>query len=619
MLAAVILIVSIAVAPGFSPLPQDSAPKPLTKEFDLAHWGLKTVDQIGYVSLSILHLPEGDEIVIYDIRDKRPVIDEPEHVRSRTPEFEGEAYLVADFNRGHVNRLGGYFNNIQRAPSTAEVSLSAAPEGGRALTFVYTKETEGHAGFWMHLFDFKVPPIERVFFDASPFSFLTFKIRGGSGNEALALQVADREWEQKEDSLRIGQVGSFLPAGTITREWQQAWVPLSQLPHRIEKSELAGLIFLALEGGGMVQVQDIAFTLSEGAYPIKPDLPRTAEPAAGKAMWLWETFKLLKNRAAQDQLLEFCSDNGITELFLQVPYEQEKQGDDWIVEWDRPGLRDLLTRLHSQGLYCHALDGDARFALREWHDRVKALLREIIRFNRESVPEARFDAVRYDIEPYILPQFAGVQKNDIMSQYLSLLKDLKAMSEESGMEMGVDIPFWFDSLNRFFEPVAPYRGRPYSEAILDVVDNVGIMDYRTRAYGADGTITHADRELRYAEKRGKKIYVGLETGKLPDETILDFEAVEGPSTLAVRKLEGTRAALEWFPPGSQAPENRELLLFQSSSIPVPASKITFFNKTRRDLERVIRQTAQEFARYKSFAGFALHSYQSLRPWLERQK
>ena len=619
MLAAATLIVSLAVVPGPLLPQQGPGPETLTKEFDLAHWGLDSVERIGYVSLSIMHLPGGDEIVIYDIRGKKPTVSEAVHARSRTPEFEGEAFLVADFNEGNVNRLGGYFNDIQRAPSTAEVSLSAAPEGGRALTFVYTKETEGHTGFWMHLFDFKVPPRERVFFDASPFAFLTFRIRGTFGDEALALQVADREWERREDSLRIGPIGSFLPAGRITREWQQAWIPLSRLPHRIAKHELAGLVFLALEGGGTVQVQDIAFTLTEGADLDTPDLPRSAGPSPANAMWLWETFKLLNDGAAQDRLLAFCRDNGITELFLQVPYKQEKQGDDWIVEWDTPGLRELLTRLHSQDLTCHALDGDARFALREWHGRVKALLREIIRFNRESEPEARFDAVRYDIEPYILPQFAGVQKADIMAQYLALLKDLKAMAGETGMELGADIPFWFDSLNRFFEPVASYRGRPYSEAILDVVDNVGIMDYRTRAYGADGTITHADRELKYAEERGKKIYIGLETGKLPDETILDFEGVEGPSTISIRKLGETKAMLEWHPPGSRAPEHEGLLLFQSNSIPVPASKITFFDKTQRDLERVMRQTAQEFARYRSFAGFALHSYQSLEPWLERQK
>jgi hypothetical protein len=50
---------------------------------------------------------------------------------------------------------------------------------------------------------------------------------------------------------------------------------------------------------------------------------------------------------------------------------------------------------------------------------------------------------------------------------------------------------------------------------------------------------------------------------------------------------------------------------------VPATKISFANQDRRLMERVVRATADEFRRFRSFAGFAIHYAQSYRALLER--
>lgn len=601
-------------------IPADFQPaEQLSREVDLSHWGMGGIEDIGFVSIGVLHGPDQDQMVVYDIRKKKPVFQIPDRPWGAAPDFSGNTFLVADFNEGNVNRLGGYFNSFSRAPSTADVTLNSLPEGDQALTFAYTRDTSGFAGFWIHLFDFKAPPAQRVFLDSSPFRFLTFSIRGEHGQEALRLQVADREWETKEDSLPIDGVGAFLPGGGITREWQRAWVPLKSLPARIDPKELASVVFTVERGGGRVYVRDLAFTTSRAVSAVLSEAPPEASAPRGKGMWLWETAGLLGNPEAQDRLRSFCRDQRITDLFLQLPYRAEGEAGGWKISWDRPGMRELLTGLHSAGLICHALDGDAKYALSEYHDKVKATVREIIRFNRDSEPEARFDAVRYDIEPYLLPRFAGVHKEAVLRQYLALLKELKETTSAAGLDLGVDIPFWFDARSRFYEPVAELDGRPVTEKILDLVDNIGIMDYRTRAYGADGTIAQAVNEMLYAEKLGKSVFVGLETVPLPDETILDFEKGRGPPTLRIRKLDGTRARLEWSPTGSgPAEEEAGQALFQTNRIEVSASRITFQDKTWEDLDAVMRKTAREFGRYKSFYGFAIHSYESFRPWLARQ-
>jgi hypothetical protein len=83
--------------------------------------------------------------------------------------------------------------------------------------------------------------------------------------------------------------------------------------------------------------------------------------------------------------------------------------------------------------------------------------------------------------------------------------------DATGMVYGVDIPFWFD------EDVPPMplqynnQSKDLSRHLIDLVDNVGIMDYRNFAGGMDGIITHGLGEVEYASKMGKKIYIGLET------------------------------------------------------------------------------------------------------------
>ncbi|MDH3639522.1 MAG: hypothetical protein OES09_13840, partial [Gammaproteobacteria bacterium] len=186
-----------------------------SQQISLGDWGVTSPSQIGFVSLGILHKQGGDEMVIYNIRTKKPVVKEPKGTQGRIPSFEGDVFLVGNFNRGNVNRLGGYFNGFAKRPSRSTVTIKRAPDGVPALTFSYINEQGGFAGFWIHLFDFKAPPAKQIFLDINPFSYLTFAIRGEKGDENLVLQMADRIGEKKEDSLWIGDVASFLPGGKV--------------------------------------------------------------------------------------------------------------------------------------------------------------------------------------------------------------------------------------------------------------------------------------------------------------------------------------------------------------------------------------------------------------------
>ena len=597
---------------------RSSEKKPLRCEADLADWGLKDPSDVGYLSVGIYHKEGGDELVVYDIRKKKPVIEQPARPRSRIPPIQGKVFLLDDFHRGNMNRLGGYFSKIIRTPSQSHVTIDRASDGRRSLCFAYTQKSPGFAGFWIHLFDFKLPPKERIFLDVSPFRYLTFSIKGEEGKERLMIQVADYSWERKEDSLRIGPVGQFLPSGEIQESWQRAWIPLDRLPEGIKKEELASLVFLAQSGKGRVHIGDVAFTEVKDVPVPEPEAKKVRPPSPHRGMWLWNTKDLLGNVEEQMRLVGFCKQMGISEIFMQLPYVMEEKNGKREVLWDEKEVASLLSLLHEAAVRVHALDGDPRFALREWHGHVLATIRSVIRFNKSVPSGERFDGIRYDNEPYILPSFAGVQKKSIIEQYLELLRFSKELTASAGLEFGVDIPFWFDQNNEFFEPITEFRNRPLTHWILDIVDNIGIMDYRTEAYGADGIIGHALGELRYASKKGKKVFVGLETSALPDETILEFGAGKGPSGICLTKREGTKILLQWIPDSRAIGPQGGSFLVQQKKTFVPADKLTFANRSIGELTKIMEKAESEFREYPGFYGFAVHYYRSFRKLSQNQ-
>jgi len=255
-------LISVSCHLGLSTESAQSFP---SKEISLSDWGLNDASQIGYLSIGILHKKNGDEVVLYDIRERKPVLKTPKESRSQIPSLEDDFFLVSHFNHGNINRLGGYFNGFARHPSKSAVAIAKIPDDEPALTYSFENQSPGFSGFWIHFFDFKMPPSERVYLDATPFDYLTFSIRGEQGNEKIMLRMADRNLEKREDSMLVAEMSSILPHGKINTEWQTAWVPLSQLNPRINRNELANVVFqVAGNKSGRIYIKDMAFTKKKG-------------------------------------------------------------------------------------------------------------------------------------------------------------------------------------------------------------------------------------------------------------------------------------------------------------------------------------------------------------------
>ncbi|HYK89095.1 MAG TPA: hypothetical protein VE398_10015 [Acidobacteriota bacterium] len=612
---------------------------PLSGEVRESNWGISSWAVIRRGQAGVIHAGGGDELRIY-LLSSSPGVTVQSRVRSFTPSFSGDYYLVSSYDSGPQNLLGGYFNSFSLSPSAAGATIKRWDDGRRALTLDFLKAGTGFSGMWVHLFDLKKPAAERVYFDSTPFSHLAFWVRGGRGDERILLKASDAAWERKEDALPIGEVADFLPGHKIESGWQAAVVPMKRLPPALDRRQLAGLVFeIAGTGQGCIAIKDLAFSKASQAPPLSPPTaPPSGEVHVERALWVWNTRDILASPDQQRDLVAFCREMRITHLYLQLPNEARNLGASGEIRLEEGVWKPFLQLLNSNGIHPHALDGSKDYALPDWHARVLLTLDNVLRFNRSAGPNQRFWGIHYDIEPYLLEGFLGPRRQAILKGYLQLLQAIATKAHSGGLKFSVDVPFWYDALDEV-------TGKPFriefgglsklpSEHVIDLADQVSLMDYRTSAYGADGVIAQAQDELAYATQKGKQVFVGLETTSLPDEDLLDFEGEpvrsmpkDPPAGYSILIAPGGQTTVAYLVSRAQWDGVRRLLLDGGRNpesvfwwpvrkiTHVPSHKLTFKSLGVAHLNQTLDEALQELPRYRSFAGFAIHDYPGYRKLL----
>jgi len=338
-------------------------------------------------------------------------------------------------------------------------------------------------------------------------------------------------------------------------------------------------------------------------------------------------------------------------------------------------LRAILKSCSERGIRVHAMDGYPEYALRPFHPEVLALVGAIIDYNEAANPDERFYGVHLDNEPYQLLGFDGPERENILAQYLELNEKAMALLKErkSDLVYGVDIPFWLDEKDMDGNPsgLVTYKGvrKDAAKHIIDIVDNIGVMDYRNFACGVDGMIYHARGEIDYADKVGKKIYLGVETFKYeptpvtfvygpPEKDWLALQnglagcvfssRVDGfqvrsftdgqrryvglaeragmgrdaynAALAGLYRLYGARETnTDSLAKAAAAglkhnPDYRGFAPFVQThaagftTTEIMLDKITFAGKTQREMEDVLKEVGEFYRSNPSFAGFAVHHY-----------
>lgn len=179
---------------------------------------------------------------------------------------EAEVKLIDDFN-GSTNLLGGRTSIYQQEPSKVLFRAEEVERGGKrkkVLMLKYDKKNEGGPygkGGWCGYYTL-LKSYDK-YFDASEYKVLTLWVKGAKGDENFKVGLADRHWEGVGDSVKSDQIGTYLKAGKITKDWQKAVIPLDSF--FIDFKEMASLAicfesdcFVDGSGTGRIYIDDIA-------------------------------------------------------------------------------------------------------------------------------------------------------------------------------------------------------------------------------------------------------------------------------------------------------------------------------------------------------------------------
>jgi hypothetical protein len=369
---------------------------------------------------------------------------------------------------------------------------------------------------------------------------------------------------------------------------------------------------------------------------VAPD-PASQKSPRLSAMWVWNTAEILSGPSEREALLKLVSDEGIDRVFLYVPAAEGLAPAAGFVPFDGSALGPLVADLRSVGAAAYALDGDPDYARPENHAGVLRTVDRVRAHNASVPPEQRFYGVRYDIEPYLQPGFQGPRRTEILSEYVSLVRDVAAVAHAGGLAVGVDIPFWLDGPHEVsgepFEAVLDGRLAGVLDHLLPLVDDVALMAYRTFAEGPDGVVTHVAGELSRARAAGTDVFVGVETTDVLDEELYTFrgrgrvgipQGTDAP-WVVLQALDDDRVRV-WLVDGERARgalldeidgDGRPLTYwFAGLPLPLPGSRLSFHSLGAETMRRTAAEIIERVGDVPTFRGLAYHDYRALSALLE---
>ncbi len=235
------------------------------------------------------------------------------------------------------------------------------------------------------------------------------------------------------------------------------------------------------------------------------------EPQASRAMWTWEgpSYAMLESPAVADDALAFLQRKRVNVVYLYADAFQRRN----LVEQQPQLYRAFIRNAHARGIRVHALLGSwylhtERYVLPRHQRKAVAMLQRVLDYNAAAAPAERFDGVNYDIEPHLLDEWEDATRPRLLRGFLDMTAAMMEARRKSGqtLAIGPAMPFWWDGI------ALEWRGvrKPVSEHVADLTDYIALMDYRNRAEGRDSILSHAQDEMDYASRTGKRVVIGLE-------------------------------------------------------------------------------------------------------------
>ncbi|GFP74554.1 amidase [Clostridium fungisolvens] len=219
--------------------------------------------------------------------------------------------------------------------------------------------------------------------------------------------------------------------------------------------------------------------------------------------WLWDTQQIVKN---SDNILNFAVANNVKNIYLQVNYSLNL---DY--------YKSFIKKASSKNISVQALDGDPDWVSDGGVYKQQQFFDWVTKYQKSALANEKFNGVHLDVEPYLNTQYSQ-NMNGVLANYQSLLLNAVSNTNALGIQLAIDIPFWFDGVTYNTK----YGTGNLAEWIIKNVKNVVIMAYRDTAAGTNGIISVVSKELSLGKQYGTTVTVGVETQKSSEGDNISF-------------------------------------------------------------------------------------------------
>jgi hypothetical protein len=308
---------------------------------------------------------------------------------------------------------------------------------------------------------------------------------------------------------------------------------------------------------------------------LEPDLRASLVSHTGT--WLWEADAWL---AADPRLIEdWTVAFGLDRVFLQLKIDNAE-----IV--GETALAELIGHLGKRGISVHAVEGDPAMVTADGLTHALQRVAAIGRYQSASPPETRLTGLQFDIEPYLLADFAR-DPATVWGQWAAAIQSL---SSAWGEPVSVVVPFWM---------LGSEAGRVAAATARPAISDVSVMAYRTDP----GEVTALSEPwLAWGALNNVPVSVAIENGSLGVEIHRTFVRAETGNVLL--KMEGPTGTVSLFSEPVEARRD-ELAYAFHHEIRVNPARISFMNN--RDKLAVARtELARLLVAWPSFDGLMIH-------------
>ncbi|MDT0157668.1 hypothetical protein Q9R19_08540 [Microbacterium sp. ARD32] len=378
---------------------------------------------------------------------------------------------------------------------------------------------------------------------------VTVQVEGTSPAASVEVAVNDSHWRRAARNPRTG----LYSVKINVQQWRGGFIAI-----RARATTAHGMV-------GMSGSRYVALGGAQAQRPVAVEQDR--------ALWVWEraSYAAVFDRTERDKLGAVMDDtatfdsDAIRTIYLGV---DRYQGLDMLRD-SRARIADFVRWAKARGYQVQAtIAGGTRppyfGALEQYQHFAVAEMEKVLDYNLAVDADARFTGVNVDIEPYILPQWKEPDTT-LPTRWMTVLQKLIERRDASGQPLlfGPAIPRWLDTSTCCTAVEWNGEVKPLSDHIQDLTDYIAIMDYRDTADGGAGIIAQARHEIDYANTIGKpnSVVIGVESKDLS---------------------------------GGGDPET-----------------VTFWEEGRLAMETELDKVYAAFAGSPSFAGVAMHHFDSL--------